>query len=548
MSARSQQRALEIANARRIRRERERQQRNAASPENPAVPLDPDAWEERGWINRTDAGVRMSPRQAIGHPPIWRAINLISRGVAKLPRGVRKLDADGNDAGPDRKHPAYPLLTRKPNDAMRSYTWLSTMLFHALFRGNGYSAILRRGPFPDAIVLLDPTQTESFWSSTGQLMYATSARGEKRKIPATDVIHFKGLSFDGIEGVDVMTYFANAFGLGPAARKWLSKLMARGSTAGGLLQLPRELSPEARKKRQEEFDKYQSGLDNAFKTMALEDGAKWIRTMITPEEAGVFQMMGVDAKAVANVFGTPAHKLGDDTRNSYNSLEQENLAYLGDCLDPWCEEVEGELSDKLLTEDEKAGETRAVKLDRSEYSRGDRVAESTATTTAVNGGILLPDEGRERLGYAPLPNGEGKKLRIPVNVAVEGQAGGIPAADPAPDPAADPAADPTPATPPADSVQNAVRGLLIDRLGRLDKIHNDGLAKAQAKGAAAVADFRGNHVEKLRDALAPILPVMAAAAGRLSAHTTEEIADQLIDAGLAVEAQADRVLSLFAGG
>ncbi|TXI04204.1 MAG: phage portal protein, partial [Rhizobium sp.] len=359
------------------------------------------------------------------------------------------------------------------------------------------------------------------------LWYKTEAGGQKRKVPADDILHFKGLSWDGIEGIDVLTYMANAFALGPAARKWMSKLLSRGSTAGGLLQLPRELSPEARKKRQEEFDKYQSGLDNAFRTLALEDGAKWIRTMITPQEAMIFQVLGFDAKSVSNVFGVPAHKLGDDTRNSYNSLEQENKSYLEDSLDPWCCEVETECNDKLLTEDEKTNQTRAIKIDRSEFEVGDRAAETTAATTAVNGGLISPDEGRARLNYPPMPNGEGKKIRIPVNVAIDGQiAGRIAGVTPEPPGGAAPPPAPAPAGQPKNlAMQNAARELVLDRLKRLDKIAADQLPKATNKGSEAVADFWRNHRERIRDALVPALPIVALANGiSESLHSADEIA------------------------
>lgn len=530
--------------------------RNATgNPENPAVPLDPDFWEEMGWMgSRSDAGVRMNHQQAIGHPPIWRAITLLARGIAKMPLNVVQIGANDDDAEIDYDHPAQYLLSAKPNDNMRAYTWKSSMMYHALLRGNGYSGIVRRGGDPIALILLDPTKTEPFWLGDS-LWYKTEAKGEKRKLAAADVVHFKGVSWDGIVGHDILSVMANALGMGPAARKFMSKLLSRGSTAGGLLQLPRELSAEARKKRQEEFDKYQSGLDNAFKTLALEDGSKWVRTMITPQEAMIFEILGFDAKLVGNVFGIPAHKLGDDGRTGYASLEQENKAFLEDSLDPWAIEVETECTDKLCTEEEKKKRSHEVRMDRKALEMGDLQSESTAYTALVNGGLMLADEARSRLNLPPLPNGEGKKLRVPVNLAVDGAAATNqnPEEEPTPEPTppGQPGEDDVPPenedTPPAGedtTIQNKLReplrALVFDRLSRLQKIEQEQRPKAQAKGEAALGDFSRNHLSRTAEALAPILDVVAVAFG-CEMPAAEDLVQQL--GGKSIDEQCDLILT-----
>lgn len=504
------------ANQRRRERGLNRPRNSTGNPESQSVPLDPDYWEELGWMGvRADSGVRMNQQQAIGHPPILRAITLVARGTAKLPADIFKRvgNPDDDDWKIDRSHPARKLLRKKASPYVRSYTWRISMMFHALLRGNGYSAILRKGADPYALALLDPVKTEPYWRGD-ELRYKTEVRGQKATIAAEDMFHLRGICYDGVHGLDILKACSNAMGMGPAGRKWLSKLLSRGSTAGGLLQLPRELSKEARLKRQEEFDKYQSGLDNAFKTMALEDGAKWIRTMITPQEAMILDIMNLDAKMVSNVFGVPGHKLGDTTNAAYNSLEEENEAFLEDSLDPWCIEFEGEASDKLLTTDQNENDTHKVAIDRTAMEVGDLDSQAAAFDKLVNGGLLLPDEARSKMKYPPLPDGQGKKLRISSKVAVDGQL---------PQPVAPPAGETipenpeTPANPPAaadpKALKNAAHDLVVDRLTRLNKIVSDQLVKVSNKGPEAVADFWRNHRDRVADALNPILPVLAIANG-----------------------------------
>ena len=73
------------------------------------------------------------------------------------------------------------------------------------------------------------------------------------------------------------------------------------------------------------------------------------------------------------------------------------------------------------------------------------------------------------------------------------------------------------------------------------KIAADHLPKATNKGPEAVADFSRNHTERLRDALAPILPVIALANGLdASRHSPDEIAARVsgtLDEQLAIVIQ-----------
>jgi phage portal protein BeeE len=88
------------------------------SLENPNVPLniaDPD--DDTFWAlggERSQAGVRVTQKRALGYPAVWRAVNLISGDVGKMPMFVYKLSGENKDV--DRAHPAYRLLRYKANE------------------------------------------------------------------------------------------------------------------------------------------------------------------------------------------------------------------------------------------------------------------------------------------------------------------------------------------------------------------------------------------------------------------------------------------------
>ena len=49
-------------------------------------------------------------------------------------------------------------------------------------------------------------------------------------------------------------------------------------------------------------------------------------------------------------------------------------------------------------------------------ARGDMASRYDAYSKAINGGWMCPDEARKKENQNPMPDGEGKVYRIPVNV------------------------------------------------------------------------------------------------------------------------------------
>ncbi len=460
----------------------------SGNPENPAVPLDPDAWEDLGWLGRmTDAGVRVNHENCIGHPPLWRAVNLIAGDVAKLPLNVYRRTDGGHER--DKDHVANWLLRHKVNDYILSYVFKKTLQYHALLHGNGYAYIHREGTQPKQLVPLNPKTTEPVVIG-GNLFYGVTINGQKRRLFATDVLHIKGLSDDGIEGVDVIQVMSQALALGMAAQKYGAKFFGSGAKAGGILMLPPNMKPAARKQREEEWKKEQEGLDNAFKSMLLEDGAKWIQNTITPEQGQFLETRQFEAIQVALVLGTPPHKLGDNGKVSYNSLEQENKSYLQDCLDHWLVMWEQECWDKLLTENEKRNDTHFVEFNRSALQRTDEKTEVESLERQVNCGMLLLNEARAIRNLPPVEGGD--RPRMPSNIIFT-DAKQIESKSAATN----------------SRINQSIENALNDRIDRLLEVEQAVRAKSNCS-----IELLTQHGRKLASAVIPVLDVYAASQGQ----------------------------------
>jgi HK97 family phage portal protein len=395
--------------------------REKRSIENPSTPLSAaDDWlyDALGAV-RASSGVNVNRETALTYAAWWRGVNLISGDVAKLPVHVYR--SQGGIKYPDTEHPAYFLLRRSPNRDMSAFHFRRVMMSHKLSEGNAYAYIDRDGAGrPIELIPLAPHRTYPV-RANGHLSYVTELiTGEPRKIPAENMLHYKGLSFDGLVGYNVIRKARESLGLGMAFDSYGSILFRNGTSVGVVLEHPGRLSPQSKKNLRESWERMHAGLENSHKTAILEEGMKASKLGMSAKDAQLLDERKFQIREVALWFGVPPHKLGDMSAASYNSLEQENQDYLSSAIDPHLVEIEQEDDRKLLTETQRKRGTHLVEFDRKALIRADMGARAAYYHNGLSDGWLNRDEVRAEEGYNPIPDGDGCKYFMPLNMAPVG--------------------------------------------------------------------------------------------------------------------------------
>lgn len=361
-----------------------------------------------GWENRAKSGVKVSARTAMGYPPLWRAINLISASVAGLPFDVFKRDSKGGKKV-DLRHPAQQLLDRSASPYMNAYTFKKTMTALAILHGNAYASIDRINGVPVAMSIWNPQNT-LVRMYDGELWYVTYVDNEPVKVRGADMLHIRGLGPDGLCGYAVLDLMADALGVGMAAQEFGSRFFGEGTNTSGLLMIPGHFSDEKIRNTLSAWQSMNAGLKNSHKVALLQDGVKFQQLQIDPDKAQFLQTREHEIRAtVANITGVPPHMLGDATRTSHNSLEAEGQSYLDYTLQPWLQIWEAECADKLLTAQQRESDSRFIEFNREalvQMTFRDKI-EGIYRQTEM--GLLDINEGRALLNYAPLAEKENKR-------------------------------------------------------------------------------------------------------------------------------------------
>ena len=180
------------------------------------------------------------------------------------------------------------------------------------------------------------------------------------------------------------------------------------------------MNEKARNNLKESFHKEYAGVRNSGKTIVLEEGCKFNKTSIPPEEAQFLETRQFAVPEICRWFRMPPNKVADMTRaQGWSTLEQTNTDYVTDTLMPWFVRWEQEIYRKLLTKDEKK-QGIFVRHLANALLRGDIAARTTSYTAGRNGGWFCADDIREMEDLNPLPDGKGQIYLQPLNMVEAG--------------------------------------------------------------------------------------------------------------------------------
>lgn len=164
-----------------------------------------------------------------------------------------------------------------------------------------------------------------------------------------------------------------------------------------------------------------AGMKNSHKVGLLQDGVRFQQLTVEPEHAQFLETRQFEVRAtVANIIGVPPHLLGDDTRTSHSSLEQENLSYLQRSLNPWLKEWESECNEKLLTEREKDQDSHFIEFNREAEIQMVYADKIEGIYRQMEMGLIDANEGRRLLNMPDLGE-DGNRRYHPANWVVVGQ-------------------------------------------------------------------------------------------------------------------------------
>lgn len=313
------------------------------------------------------AGGLLSPgARSLRNMAVLRCVTLISNAIGMLPLNLM---LQGSAKQLATSHSAHRLVKLKPNTWQTPLEFKALVQLHALLFGNGYGRIIRSGSRPIAIAPIDSRTVTPKLTDAYRMEYEIRrADGGIVRLPASEVLHLRDVSLDGVVGLSRIRLAHEAIDLAQQAELAASRTFRTGVMASGAVEVPNALSDQAYDRMKESLDSGYSGSVNANKWMLLEEGAKANKWASSAKDAQQIESRDHQIEEVARAFGVPRPLLMMDDTSWGSGVEQLAIFFVQYSLAPWFTAWEQALARVLLADDEL--ETHQFKFNERALLRG----------------------------------------------------------------------------------------------------------------------------------------------------------------------------------
>jgi HK97 family phage portal protein len=321
-------------------------------------------------------------------PWLFRAVDIRARAVAKMPYSLYA----GRSKRDLRKDPQYTPLTRV----------LKRMFFLAeaglCLYGAGYWT---KEDELSPRWLLPTTMTPEFSETQGLTAFTRRVNGREFRIPTRQVLYvwLPNPAGELGPGQAPAAVALRAAGVLHNLDTYLESYFKRGAIKTTLLTVEGN-PPKAETDRLEAWWKAMvTGVRKAFQSVAIRSSVKPVvigdslRESISPE------MTTQAREDVATALGVP-HSLLFSNAANYATASQDALGFYTDTIEPEVELIEEQLNELWLAP---LGLRIAFRPDMLEIYQQYELQKASAIAAAVGQPVLTVAEGRELLGYDPLP-------------------------------------------------------------------------------------------------------------------------------------------------
>lgn len=313
----------------------------------------PAPWFMKMFGHEASSGETVTVGSALGIPTFYRCVNIKANMVAMLPFQTFKRTAVGRER--DKQHAVSRLLGVRPNPYQSPFKFKHLIETHRNTWGNAYVNInWGADGRPKEYWLLNPAVTDPYVDvETNTLWYVTTLpNGDRVKIGHGDIIHLTALTTNGIKGIPPVQVARESLGSSQAAQKFKGKFYKHGAVNSGYLKIPGMLNPEAKNVVRAEWEKANTGLNNAQRIAILDAGLEFQNISMPLKDAQFIESMKFDKAEIATMMDIPLHMVNEMDRATHSNIEHENLSFVQTSLSPILRQYEEEFMYQSFSERE----------------------------------------------------------------------------------------------------------------------------------------------------------------------------------------------------
>lgn len=366
------------------------------------------------WLGISIDELKISGSNSLKETTIYTCIKILSETISKLPLKSYQ-DKDGIRKATD--HYLYKMLKLRPNEYMSASDFWKCIETQRNIYGNAYVWIdkIKVGRKAGTIIGLYPLDSSKMkiyvddvglLSSKNKVWYVyTDKKGNEHKLQSAEVLHFKGVTINGISGISPIENLKNTIENSKSSTVFLNNSYKNGMQTKGIIQYVGDLDSSAENTFREKFEQMSNGLKNANKVSLLPIGYQYQSIAQSMVDNQFIENTNLTIRQLTAAFGIKLHQVNDLQKSSYASTSEANREFYTDTLLSTLNMYEQELVYKLYKDDE-INDGYYFKFNADVILRGDIKTRYEAYKIGVQGGFITSNEVRAKEDLEPKGGGD----------------------------------------------------------------------------------------------------------------------------------------------
>lgn len=385
----------------------------AVSQMNGLKTADPTFWNEFFGISSSNA-IAVTPETSLSFGAIYSVVDRKSSTLASLPLNIYKKQGRARVNASD--HDQYVLLAKNPNRLYSSFAFKRALFANYELWGDGFAKIIRNAYSgrPVAYELIEPYKIEVYvGEDRGQKFLYYKDTESKEIIFDYDMIHISDLNLNGLRGKSKIKLHAESIQVGMSATRMGRKLYENGLFLGGYLKYAKTLTVDQLQKYRSSFADTYTGMQNAGKVGALDEGTTFepLKYTMPLSDVSYIETRNFQIEDIARIFNYPIELLSGSKAASFSSLENIMINYVQSSLTPIATMFEQELNRKIFRSTEI--KDHYTKLELNGLLRGDIKSRSEYYLMRINTCSITGNEIRGLEEQDPIEGLD--EVLVPVN-------------------------------------------------------------------------------------------------------------------------------------
>ena len=346
-------------------------------------------------------GSNLTRTNSMSLSAVYRATELISDSIAVLPIRVNVRDEKGHKEELQ-DHPLNMVFQDKTGSFISKYTLMKLLIQSVILKGNGFAYIERgKDGSVKGIRFIESSDVTINYDKNKNTLTYTCNTISRSKIEPINMIHLIKNSYDGVNGVSVLSYATRTLGIANSTENQCKDFFDSGCNLSGMLTVQGQLSE---KQKQDIRTSWSQAYSGGGKGLAvLQGNMTFAPIQVSASDSQMLESRLYNVQDIARFFGISPVMLGDLSHSSYSTLEATQLDFYAHTLQPYIVMVENEFNRKLLKPSEA---NLVIDLDDSYVLKSDKTTQAAYYTQLLSNGVLSVNEVRKELGYSEIEGGD----------------------------------------------------------------------------------------------------------------------------------------------